>query len=148
MTALDEIGTGLDDLTAVNGPAHAEMRSPAIASHRIGEIVGAGLTKSPRKHSASSPDGIRTHDLFLERNWLQKSDLGTKLRVNDAQTDQKRASGKRASRGSERMRWAMALLRQLLPQLAHVGKVRPLIDELLRSARDQLRLVKPEREEP
>ncbi len=47
MTAVEEIGTGLDDPTAVNGPAHAEIRTPAIASHRTGVIVGAGHATIP-----------------------------------------------------------------------------------------------------
>ncbi len=32
----------------------------------------------------SSPDGIRTHDLFLEREATKKSALATKLSTSDA----------------------------------------------------------------
>src|SRR5258708_7583422 len=50
--------------------------------------------RSQQADDACSPEGIRTPDLFLEREALQKSDLATKTLGNDAPDRPERASEK------------------------------------------------------
>ena len=42
------------------------------------------IATNPRKHSVSSPDGIRTHDLFLERDRRVSAVLGRRTLANRA----------------------------------------------------------------
>ena len=60
--------------------------------------LAVAATSSVGLTSAGSPDGIRTHDLFLEREGTKKSDLATKTLGMTRRTDPERASEKGPNR--------------------------------------------------
>ena len=72
-------------------PRRETLNLPAGETLSPPEVIGA-MSESPATTASSSPDGIRTRDLLLEREGAKRSDPATKTLMNDAPDRPERAS--------------------------------------------------------